>query len=361
MNENKENQPAATDEIDLVEVFKKVWAGRKTIYKSIAVCFVIGIIIILGSPKEYKSEVTLLVESESKSGSMSGLLQQVSGLAGLNLGSMASGDNALTPQLYPDIIKSTPFLLEVIDQKVRLAKNDSVMKVVSFLDRYLKPSFPERLSEYTIGLPGTIMGLFRGKPKHEDTTFYTYKLTPEQARLTGELSHRIKVKEGETTGTLLISVEMQDPLVAAQLTDSVVKCLTKYIIDYKTLKTKREMSFIQARHDEAEQRYIATQRTLAEYKDRNKNVTSATIGTEQERLQGEYTLALSVFNGLSQQLEQSKIKVQESTPAFKVIEPAKMPMGNSSPKASLILVAMVFLGGFVGIGKILFKSFVPSN
>jgi len=53
--------------------------------------------------------------------------------------------------------------------------------------------------------------------------------------------------------------------------------------------------------------------------------------------------------------------VQEKTPVFKVIDPAKVPLQKSKPKTSLILVAMIFLGGFIGVGiifgKLLYKNY----
>ncbi len=85
-----ENKNTKNDEIDLIEVAKKNWDGRKIIYKTIAVFFVLGVIIAFGTPKEYKSEVTLLVETGSSS-SMNGLLQQIGGLAGLSVGNQQEG------------------------------------------------------------------------------------------------------------------------------------------------------------------------------------------------------------------------------------------------------------------------------
>jgi len=53
MPDNIENKPIfQNDEIDLIEVFKKIWNGRKIIYKSMAICFAIGMVIAFGTPKE---------------------------------------------------------------------------------------------------------------------------------------------------------------------------------------------------------------------------------------------------------------------------------------------------------------------
>lgn len=355
------NKTAQNDEIDLIEVFKKIWAGRKIIYKSMVICFVIGLIVALGTPKEYKSEVTLLVETGSGSNGMSGLLQQFGGLAGINLGGANGGADALRPDLYPDVIKSTPFLLEVLDQKVTESKYDSTLSVSQYLDRHTRSSLMSIIIGNTIGLPGKIIGWVRGKPKNDEPSTKNQrarplKLTPEQSGAIGALSGCIKAKEGESKNTLVISVEMQDPVVAAQLTDSVVKSLTKYITDYRTQKAKTDMQFVAISTAEAELKYKQTQRALASYSDQNINVILASARTEEQRLQAEYTLAFNVYNTLSQQLEQAKLKVQQETPIFKVLNPAQVALQKSKPKTSLILIAMVFLGGFIGVGIIFIRS-----
>jgi uncharacterized protein involved in exopolysaccharide biosynthesis len=363
MTEQTENKKATeTDEIDLIEVFKKIKAGKRTIYKTIAVFFVWGLIIAFGTPKEYKSETTLLIETSSKNG-MSGLLQQFGGLAGLNFGN-SSDQGALNPELYPYVIKSTPFMLEVMNVKVTESKYDSTLTVAQYIDRHTKSSAMSFLMDYTIGLPGKIMGWIKGKPKVENIPLNwkgPFGLTQKQSDMAKSLADCITTKEGDAKGTLVLSVEMQDPLVAAQLTDSVVKCLTKYVVDYHTQKAKTDLQFITDRHDEAETRYINAQKALAAYRDQNKNVILASAKSEEERLQAEYNLAFNVYNALSQQLEQAKIKVQEETPVFKVLNPAQVPLQKSKPKTSLVLISMLLFGGIIGIGivfsKIIYRKY----
>ena len=359
-NVEKEHvEPVSPDEIDLIEVFRKIWDGRKTIYKTVAVFFVLGLIIALGTPKEYKSETTLLVESQAKSGGMSGMLAQVAGLSGLNLGGAMSQQDALSPQLYPDVIKSTPFLLEVMNQKVTESKYDSTLTVAQYLERRTQPSLLNLLMGYTIGLPGKIIKAIKGKGKSDlvkTNRSSPLRLTERQSIIASTLTNLIKVKEGETNSTLVISIELQDSYVAAQLTDSVVKSLTHYIIDYRTHKTKNDLKFVSDRQKEAEVRYKQAQQILASYSDRNKNIVMASSRVEEQRLQSEFNLAFSIYNTLSQQLEQAKMKVQENTPVFTVIDPAKVALQKSKPKTSLILVGMVFLGGFLGVGMIFLNS-----
>lgn len=359
MDENLNKQTSGNDEIDLIEVFRKIWDGRKTIFKWMGIFFVVGIIIVIGSPKEYKSEVTLLVETGSGSNGMSGLLQQFGGLAGLNLNA-AGGEDALTPELYPDIIKSTPFLLEMMEQKVTETRYDSTLKVSEYVERHMRPGVGQIVMGYTIGLPGKIIGWIKGKPKnHESNTSKQkspFKLTAKQDEIAGELTNRIKAKQGESNSILIIIVEMQDPKVAALLVDSVVKSLTTYIIDYRTQKAKTDLKFVEERHEEAEERYRIAQRNLAGYKDRNKNIILASALMSEQNLQSEYNLAFNIFNTLSQQLEQAKMKVQEKTPVFKVVEPAKEALSKNKPKTSLILMGMLVFGVILGSMKVFFKN-----
>jgi uncharacterized protein involved in exopolysaccharide biosynthesis len=215
----------------------------------------------------------------------------------------------------------------------------------------------------TIGLPGKLYGLIKGRSK--DAVLSTeyiqtkpLKLSRKQNDIAGALKKRIKAKQGEVINTLIISLEMQDPQLAAQLADSVVKSLTSYIIDYRTQKAKTDLSFVVQSHSVAEKKYVGAQRALAAFKDRNLNIVTASGQIVEQNLQSEYTLAFNIFSTLSQQLEQAKMKVQEKTPVFKVMEPAKVPLNKSKPKSGLILLEMVFLGGVVGVGLVLWKMFL---
>lgn len=116
-------QKPEEQEIDLIELAQKVWAERKMLYKVCGIAAVIGLIVGFSIPKEYSTEVTLAPESASKmnAGSMGAL----AAMAGINLGGASAGEDALSPELYPDIVKSTPFLLELFDVKVKDQKEKS--------------------------------------------------------------------------------------------------------------------------------------------------------------------------------------------------------------------------------------------
>ena len=73
-------------EIDLVEVIRKLWRNRKLILKVTVAFMILGVLVALFSAKEYTAGSTLVPQSSDKKigGSLSGL----AAMAGINLGDM---------------------------------------------------------------------------------------------------------------------------------------------------------------------------------------------------------------------------------------------------------------------------------
>ena len=85
------------------------------------------------------------------------------------------------------------------------------------------------------------------------------------------------------------------------------------------------------------------------YRDRNRFLYTESAKVEEQRLQADFMLAQSVYNNLSQQHEQAKIRVEEETPVFKTLDPAAIPLKRSAPKRTIIVLIFSFLGGVLAI------------
>ncbi len=363
-SENKE------EGIELLELLNIIKIKKRIVFISVGIAFVFALLFLILTPKEYKTQMSLLAESNSK-GSASGILGQLGGLTGGNLGSLmgldlsgSSGSEALTPDLYPNIVKSTTFLMEILEESIIEPESKKKMTVAEYLSDYTRP----RVS----GIPGYILNLIKSSDE-EDFNFkkgaeQPLKLSLKQEGLVKALSGLIEVDVIKSGGGLTggeskiinVSIEIQDPYLSAVLAELVVTNLKQYIINYNTGKAKQDLEFIEARYEEARDRYYKTQKALADYDDSNINVILASVRTNRQRLETENSLASSLYNGLAQKLEQSKIIVQDRTPVFTVIEPAKVPLRKSKPKASLILLGMLFMGVFAGVSIILGQEFIKS-
>ena len=74
---------------------------------------------------------------------------------------------------------------------------------------------------------------------------------------------------------------------------------------------------------------------------------------EQEKLDAEYTLAMTLYTELAKQLEQAKISVKETTPILTIINPVTIPYKRTKPQRATILLAFTFLGAMAGMGLVL--------
>jgi uncharacterized protein involved in exopolysaccharide biosynthesis len=213
--------------------------------------------------------------------------------------------------------------------------------------------------KYSIKLPWTIIGWIRGDKEPETSTTHSpsqiTQISKEQSDAIKGLQDKISASIDQKNGVISISTEFGDPYITAQIANFSVNYLSNYITEYRVEKAKTDLQFIEERYLEKEKEYLYAQKELAQFRDANRNVQSAAARTEEERLNNKYTLAFNVYNGLAQQLEQAKIKVQEETPVIKILEPVKVPVERSKPKRSLILVVFAFLGGFIGVGYVFGK------
>ncbi|VXD19081.1 Wzz/FepE/Etk N-terminal domain-containing protein [Marinoscillum sp. 108] len=344
------------DEIDLLELVRVIWSKRRFILKVTGIFVVLGLIISFASKVEYEASCKLMPESQEGTKGKLGGLGGLAGLAGIDLGLGTTG--SLTPQLYPEIVKSVPFQLQLIHTPIRFEKLDSLMSSYTYFTEMDRPSLFGFITEYTIGLPGKIKGLFTAEevapsnPANDDLI----RLTKEDWSLVETYRERISVSVDDKTGIITVTTEMPDPYAAARVTDLVVKKLTSEVTNYKVEKAQVNLEFIRERYAEAEKEYEAKQKQLARFTDRNKNITSSLVQIEYQRLQNEMNITFEVYKGLATQLEQAKIKVKEETPVFTILEPVKVPVGNSSPKRGLILIGMSLFGGIIAIIFSIFKN-----
>mgnify|MGYP000032613339 FL=1 len=77
---------------------------------------------------------------------------------------------------------------------------------------------------------------------------------------------------------------------------------------------------------------------------------------EQFRLKQDVELVYKPYASMIEELDKAKMKVQEETPTFAIIEPASVPSYPSEPRTLLIILGSVFLFGFFGIIGLLVRG-----
>lgn len=350
MEENKhytspETRPEPREEedelqIDWMGILRQVIAIRKTLYKAAAVGLVVGIIIAFSIPKQYTVSVTLSPEmSNSKSGS--GLASMAASFLGGSVGS--DSPDALNASLAPDIVASTPFLLELLDARVVPQDKSIDTTFTAYLEGQRKPWW-----EYILGVPrmtiNGIKSLFEEeKATTEANESGSIEISEEEAQKLENLRKQIVADVDKKTAITTLTVTLQDPQITATIADSVVNKLQQYITAYRTRKAKEDCSYLEALYKERQQEYYDAQQRYANYVDANSNVVFQSTLAERERLQNDMNLAYQVYSQVAQQLQVARAKVQEVKPIFAVVEPAVVPLLPSGTSRKVIVLGWILL------------------
>lgn len=356
---NPEYRPATEDDdelqIDWMGILRQVLAIRKTLYKAAAVGVVLGILIALGTPKQYTVSITLSPEmGSSKSGS--GLASMAASFLGGSIGS--DSPDALNATLTPDIVTSTPFLMELFDARVVSQDKQIDTTFTAYLDEQ-KSSW----MGYVLKAPGMaisgIKSLFSEKKEKTETIQEgTIELNEEDAAKLEGLRQQIMADVDKKTAITTLSVTLQDPKVTATIADSVVSKLQQYITAYRTRKAKEDCQYLEKLYKERQQEYYDAQQRYARYVDANSNVVFQSTLAERERLQNDMNLAYQVYSQVAQQLQVARAKVQEEKPVFAVVEPAVVPLNPSGTSRKVIVPGFIFLAvAFTGAWELLGKKY----
>ncbi|MBQ6244884.1 MAG: chain-length determining protein [Bacteroidales bacterium] len=328
------------DEIDLMELVRKLLREWKLILKWCAVAVIVALVIGFSIPKEYTSTSKLAPEAAPKTNS--GSLGSLASLAGINLGSIGTAD-AFYPDLYPDIVTSTPFVVDLFPVPVKT--KDVETDYYTYLRDYTRSPWWNVVIKAPFKALGWFMDLFREKTGKVEgfAALDPARLTDEQASIASAIRNNVNLSVDKKTSIISVVVTAQDPFVAKSICDEVISRLQAYITTYRTQKARRDLDYYERLYAEAKEAYISAQQRYASYVDRNQDVMLQRVRTEQERLQNEMNLAFQLYNTCSQQLQAAKAKVQQETPVFTVINPPQVPLKRSKPSKLTILVVCVFL------------------
>ncbi len=348
------------DEIDLMELVQKVWAGRKTIFKFLIIFGIIGLFVAIFSETEYTASTTVIPQTSG--GNKMGNLGGLAAIAGINLGGGGSS-NGISPKLYPKITESVPFKRAILNAPISINGVSEKVTFKEYYQKYYSPSLLSSVKKYTIGLPSVILGAIKGSGDSKKVVVEKdeiYRISGLEGGLFGKITNQLSVNVNDEEGFVEISFSMPEALASAQMVKYVQGLLQEAITKFKIEKLKSDYQFIEQSYNDAKENFLKKQSILASFRDRNKGLILSRSQSRLERLQADYNLSYSLYSELAKQLESQKIKLKENTPIFTVLEPVSVPTGKSKPKRAMILVIWLFLGGVIGVGIVFGREWLKS-
>lgn len=356
-NQYSQNQ-AKMEGIDLVKYLKNYWIERKLILKVTMIFIALGVVIAFLSRKEYTASAILVPQVNNPAVNF-GSLSSLASLAGFNL-DMGAGGFDVSPILYPKIVKSTSFQMEIMNQKFSFSELEENISLYQYYQDYYKLGVFEILEKYTRGLPGILRKTFQKEVKiNTQNEINAVSLTVEQNDIRKKIEKNLYVEINEKEGYLILISEFHQAQLSAQVALKAQELLQEYITKLKTEKAQAKLSFIEERYLEKRKSFEEAQLRLAIFRDRNKNILSSRVKTEEEKLENEFQLAFEVYSELAKQLEQAKIQVKEDTPVFSVIQEVTVPVEKSKPQRLLILILWTLAGIIFGIIIVSGKFYLP--
>lgn len=356
MENNNYIQPQYEEEpeIDIMELIGKLWKKKSMIIKWCVAGAVIGLVAGFSIPKTYTSSVTLAPETQQRTNSS---VSSIASMMGFNLNNSI---DAISVEMFPDVVHSVPFITELLDLPVEFEWKDEMVQatLLDYMLEYQKSPW----WSYVINAPFKALGwvMSIGKPDVEEEEITTetvldpFNLPKKVRGVVKFFTENIIVSVDKKTGKTSMSLEMQDPRVVATVMNAVVGNLKTYMSDYRTSKSRQDVENLSKICEERKADYYKAQQAYAKFVDANKSVILLSAQAERERLQQEMNLAYQVYSQVATQLEGARIQEQQAKPVFVIINPVTLPIKRTAPSKAKMLVIFTFLAGCCAAAWVLF-------
>lgn len=313
---------------------------------------VIGLIAGFSIPKTYKAGVTLAPEMQQKTSSG---VSSIASMMGVNLNNSV---DAISVEMFPDVVHSTPFIVELFDLPVTFERKDSVMTLplVEYMKEYQKSPWWSHIIKFPFKVLGWCIDIVTPdkEEKKGDGTLNPNNLPKKERGVVKFFAENIMVNVDKKSLKIQMSLELQDPLVVATVMEAVTENLKNYMSDYRTSKARQDVENLEVICEQRKADYHMAQQAYAKYNDANKNVILQSANAERERLQQEMNLAYQVYSQVATQLEGSRIQAEQAKPVFVIINPVTVPIQRSAPSKAKMLVIFTFLAGCCAAAWVLF-------
>ncbi len=313
------------DEIDLIELLKKIYNSKKVILYTTILFTTIGVAVSLIIPVKYNSSTVFIPQNkESSSSSLSG----VASLVGINLGTSSFGGD-IPPSMYPQIIESVKFKRLLLD-KVIDEKNNLTLE--NFITEH-----------YSI-------------EKDEEQNISDLRITLSEEEIFKILTEIINVSVNLKDGFISINCEMSNAEYSAKTAKFSRELLQNIIIENKIETARQNLIFSEGQLIEKKKEFDEIYSKLAFFSDSNLNSVNSFVLNEKNKLESEFQIISAVVEEISKQVEQAKLQLKKDTPVFSTIQEAIIPVRRSSPKRTQIVVIFGFIGIIFSCISILISS-----
>jgi len=301
------------DEIDLIEIFKKIYNSKKVILYSSIAFTLIGISISLVSPVKYSSSTIFIPQNQENTQSN---LSGVASLVGINLGTSSLGGD-IPSAMYPLIGESPKFKRLLLNTIINKKKNLTLKKFL--------------IEHYKID-------------EKNDSFISEMEMSKLEEICFNILSEIISINVNQKDGFITINSVMPIAEYSAIVTKNSREILQNIIIENKIETARQNLNFSQKQLGEKKLEFDEIQSKLAYFSDSNLNTVNSFVINEKNKLEAEFEIINAVVTELSKQVEQAKLQVTKDTPVFSTIKEVIIPNKRTSPKRTQLVLIFASIG-----------------
>jgi len=301
------------EEIDIVEVVKKLWRNRKLISMVTVFFMIIGIVYAIFATPIYKSTLTMYPAAGGEK--MGGLMSMAASFG------ISSGGSKETYNIE-DVVKSRTIAREVVLHKWKTKKYEKLVSLIEY-----------------------------GGKEVKDTVNAVYGAVNNYGKM-------VSISTNKKTGLITLNVETSDPVLCAEIGNYLGKALTKYVQEYQGSKAIDNIEHINKRLLSVNNELKDIEEDLKIFQIKNRDMSSPQTQLEYGRLQRKLQIKQQVYLTLNQQIELAQIDKIKKSPVINILDKAEVPLFKVRPKRSLICIIYTFLGGIIGCGIVLLLPFI---
>ena len=314
-------------QVDLNFILNKIKNNRYHVLKIYLFFLFIGLLLFLLFPYKYKSNTTFALQINNESTTQS-TFGGLASLAGINLNQNL---NYVSPTIYPKIIESYDFKRKILNVELNdslTLKNFLISKLSLNKSKFLNNSFVNNINIIS----------------KDELILYDY------------LESIISFSSNISDNIYDIIVEMENPLYSSVIALKSREILQSKIIDFNIKSSKDELDFVKKNYNLKKIELEKIQDELAKFNDKNKVISTSIFSNERMKLESKYETSYRVFQELSIELEQSKLKLNRNTPIFTVVKEVSVPIIPSSFSLINYLLLYSLIGFIVAIFYIFLKN-----
>ena len=298
---------ANTDEINLIDVFLKLWRFRKFIIFFTFGVAVVAVIYSLMQDPQYEASVKLYKEtSEGQSSRVQSLASQF-GMGG----ALQGGGGQFSIE---DLLNSRNLNKRILYKKWKTeAYKDSV----------------------------NLINYWEIEGETEEQKIY---------QALGTIKNKVSLDKDEKTGLITIKVMMAEPQLAADVANYITEIISDYVQTERQTSTRENLKYIEKRLETVKQELKEAEESLKRFRERNRVISkSPELQMKQSRLQRKVNIKQQVYLKLEQEREMTEVELVKETPVINVLDEAVKPEQRAKPKRKLIVIVGTFAGFFLSI------------